>query len=573
MFSELAAPLYEEDEQDFLSEDREPDNPSEEDEMGDDDPGDAIYETSSGEDNKPNFASSRFEKSVTENVNSARTAEEETYFGSDVDQGKGEDLPFPNASWEGNVSASLPFSSTLDSANAENKKPELPDVHTGEPDVEIDSKLEKGSIDLEKVQAEKDSAVNLKYESSVKQADDKEIDNQQEKEQSNSKKMQFEQDLTVNSVNAEDSKTEHSVKEEPAEKEAEIDSVVVNRANQDPKQEEPRSTDSSGGMPFEDGAKELSDEDLEHLRVNSKPSQVQVPSDALEEEEQDRRKNKKEEAEEQEANKRMEEQARKIRLEKAKRDAEEKKKVLEEQSRIVRLEKEKRDAEEKKKAVEEQTRKLMLEKEKRIAEEKKKAIAAQARKVRLEKEKRAAEEEKLRKQEEERLLRLESLKKQQEQIEETEKMEMERLRREEEEEKEISLEQLSGAERTEEVIDKVPGDEGIDQEKENLVQEEGKTSKDGEDEEHMKIKGAFDRKMAEEEAELRRKLEMLNEERRNFEKMAEEYRVSKKERQQKEQENKMSTKNSAESELSKAATAVSPSSKQVKTSHDQGWYM
>jgi len=46
--------------------------------------------------------------------------------------------------------------------------------------------------------------------------------------------MQFEQDLTVNSVNAEDSKSESLVKEEPAEKEAEIDSAGVNRGSQDP---------------------------------------------------------------------------------------------------------------------------------------------------------------------------------------------------------------------------------------------------------------------------------------------------------------------------------------------------
>lgn len=581
VFSELAAPLYEEDEQDFLSEDREPENPSVEDELGDDDPEEAVYETSNGEDNKPNFAPPRFEKSVTENVNSARTAEEETYFGgateSDADQGIEEDQPkLPNAIKEGNVSASLPYSSTSDSANAENKNPELPDEHTGDPDVEIDSRLGEGSIDLDKVQSEQDSAVNTKYESSVKQIDDKKIDSHQEKEQSNSRKMQFEQDLTVNSVNAGDSKSEPSVKENPAEKKAEIDSAGVNRGSQDPEQEEPRSADSSGGTPFdkkqlhyEDSAKELSDEDLEHLRVKSKP-QEQVPSDALEEEEQDLKKNKKEEAEEQEAKERMEEQTKKFRLEKAKRDAEEKKKVLEEQLRNLRLEKETRDAEEKKKAIVEQTRKFLLEKEKRNAEEKKKAMAAQARKVRLEKEKKAAEEEKQRKEEEARQLRLESLKKQRQQIEETEKMEMERLHREEE--KEISSKTLSGAERKEEEVDdKMPEDKGIDQEKENPTQEKGKSSEDGEDEEHMKIKGAFDRKMAEEEASLKRRLEMLNEERRNFEKMAAEYRVSKKERQQKEQEEKMSTKHSAESELSKAATAVSPSSKQVKTSHDQGW--
>ena len=66
---------------------------------------------------------------------------------------------------------------------------------------------------------------------------------------------------------------------------------------------------------------------------------------------------------------------------------------------------------------------------------------------------------------------------------------------------------------------------------------------------------------------------ILNEQRRNFDKMAEEYRVSKTEKQQKEQEERMSTKNSVENKLSKAATAFPPSSKQVKTSHDQGWYV
>ena len=634
MLSELAAPLYEEDEQDFLSEDREPENPSVQDEVGGDDPEDAIDETSNGEDNQPNFASSRFEKSVTENVNSARTVDKETYFGgateSDAHQGKGKDQPFPNVSMEGNVLDSLLHLSTLDSAEVKSKNPVLPDVHTGEPDVEINSKLEEGSVDLNKVQSEQDPAVNTESESSVEQVNDRDIDSQGEEERSNSNKMQSEQDSTVNSVNDEDSNTESSGREEPAEKEAEIDSGGENRGRQDPEQEEPRSAGSSGGTRFdkkhphyENGTTELSDEELEHLRVKSKPSleqipsdaleedeqdlrknkkeeavknrlsQEQIPSDALEEEEQDLRKNRKEEAEEQEAKERSKEQARKFRLEKAKRDAEEKEKVLEEQARnLLSLEKEKRDAEkkkateeqarklvlekekrdaEKKKVIEEQARKVVLEKEKRIAEEKKKAMEEQARKVRLEKEKMAAEVEKIRKEEEARQLRLESLKKQRQQIEETEK----RLRREEEE-KGLPLKKLliSGMERIEEEVDdKVPEDKGIDQEKENPTQDKEETSEDSEDEEHMKIKGAFDRKMAEEEAALKRRLEILSEERRNFEKLAEEYRVSKKERQQKEQEEKLSTKDSAESELSKAATAVSPSPKQDKTSQDQGWYM
>ena len=164
MLSELAAPLYEEDEQDFLSEDREPENLSVEDETGDDDPGDAIYE-----DDKPNFASPRFEKSVTDDVNSARTAEEETCFGGDVDQVKAKGLPFPNASWGRYLAASLPYLSILNLANAENKNPELSDAHTGEPDVGIDNKLEEESKDLENVQSEQDSAVNIKHESSGKQ--------------------------------------------------------------------------------------------------------------------------------------------------------------------------------------------------------------------------------------------------------------------------------------------------------------------------------------------------------------------------------------------------------------------
>lgn len=543
VLSELAAPLYEEDEQDFLSEDRESENPSVEDETGGDDPEDAIYETSNGEGNKPNFASPQFAKSVTENVNSARTAEKEIYFGgaseSDANQGKGKDQTLPNASEEqavneeGNVSESLPLSSTLDSADAENMNPELPVEQTGETDVEIESRLEKGSTDINRLQSEQDSTANTKSESLVEQTDDTEIDSQKEKEQLDSNKIRFEQDSTVKSANAEDLKTEPLVKEETAEKEAEIDSTSVNKGSQDPGQEEPRSADSSARTRFdkkqlhyEDGTTKLSDEDLEHLRVKIKPSQEQVPSDALEEEKEDLRQNRKEELEEQEAKERMEEQVRK-----------------------PRLEKEKRDAEEKKKAMEEQERKLRLEKEKKVAEE-----------------------DKQWKEEEARQLRLESLKKQRQQIEETEKMEMERLRREEE--KEIPLKKQSDAERKEEVVnDKVPEDEGIDQGKENPTQEKGKTSEDEEDEEHMKLKGAFDRKMAEEEAALKRKLEMLNEERRNFEKMAEEYRVSKKERQQKEQKEKMSTKQSPESEPRVAATAVSPSSKQVETSHDQGWYI
>ena len=629
MFSELAAPLYEEDEQDFLSEDREPENPSQEDEMQDDDQADAVYETSNGEDDQPIFASPQFEKSVTENVNSARTAEEETNFGgateSETDQTKGEDQPLPNASKEGNVSGSLPHSSV---ANAENENAEFPDTHTGEPDVGINSRLDERSIDHDRLQAELDAAANTKNESSLEQTDNKEINSQEEAEQVNNNRRQFEQDSTVNSINTEDLNTETSVKEEPAKKEAEIDSADVNREMQDPEQQELRSADSSAVTRFdkkqpdhEVGAAELSDEALKHLRVKSKPSQVEVPSDALEEEEQDLRKNSKEEADEQEeeqdlrknnkgeadeqeTKERMEEEERKFRLEKEKRDAENKKKAMEEQTRKLMLEKEKRiaeakknkkkameeqsrnlrleengDAEKEKKALEEQTRKLMLEKEKRIAEDKKKVMEEQARKVRLEeeKEKKAADEEKRRKKEEQRKeearqLRLESLKKQRQQIEETEKMEMERLRREEK--KEISLKQQSGAERKEEEVDdKAPEDERIDQEKVNPTQEKRKTSEDHEDEEHMKIKGAFDQKMAEEEAAWKRRLQMLSEERRNFEKMAEEYQVSKKERQQKEQKaKKMSTKHSAESDLRKAATAVSPSSKQVKTSHHQGWY-
>ena len=739
MFSELAAPLYEEDEQDFLSEDREPENPSQEDEMQDDDQADAVYETSNGEDDEPIFASPQFEKSVTENVNSARTAEEETNFGgateSETDQTKGEDQPLPNASKEGNVSGSLPHSSVANAenenaefpdthtgepdvginsrlddqpifappqfeksvtenvnsartaeeetnfggatesetdqtkgedqplpnaskegnvsgslphssvANAENENAEFPDTHTGEPDVGINSRLDERSIDHDRLQAELDAAANTKNESSLEQTDNKEINSQEEAEQVNNNRRQFEQDSTVNSINTEDLNTETSVKEEPAKKEAEIDSADVNRGRQDPEQQELRSADSSAVTRFdkkqpdhEVGAAELSDEALKHLRVKSKPSQVEVPSDALEEEEQDLRKNSKEEADEQEeeqdlrknnkeeadkqeeeqdlrknnkgeadeqeTKERMEEEERKFRLEKEKRDAENKKKAMEEQTRKLMLEKEKRiaeakknkkkameeqsrnlrleengDAEKEKKALEEQTRKLMLEKEKRIAEDKKKVMEEQARKVRLEeeKEKKAADEEKRRKKEEQRKeearqLRLESLKKQRQQIEETEKMEMERLRREEK--KEISLKQQSGAERKEEEVDdKAPEDERIDQEKVNPTQEKRKTSEDHEDEEHMKIKGAFDQKMAEEEAAWKRRLQMLSEERRNFEKMAEEYQVSKKERQQKEQKaKKMSTKHSAESDLRKAATAVSPSSKQVKTSHHQGWY-
>ena len=612
MFSELAAPLYEEDEQDFLSEDTEPDdepeNPSQEDEMRDDDQADAIYETSSGEDGEPKFASPRFEKSVSENLNSARTAEEGTNFGgateSDTDQAKGEDQPLPNGIKEGNVSGSLPHSLPHSySANTENKNQEFPD--------------------------------------------------------------------TVNSVK---------------EKEAEIDSASVNWGRQDPEQQKPRSADSSAATRFdrkqpghEVGATELSDEVLDYLRVKSKPSQVKVPSDALEkeeqdvrknnkeeadeqeeqqdlrknnkeeaeekkeqqdlrknnkeeadeqeeqqdlrknnkeeaeeqkeqqdlrknnkeeadeqEEQQDLRKNTKEEADEQEMKERMEEQETTLRLEKDKRDAEEKTKVLKEQSRNQRLE-ENGDKEKKKKAMEAQTRKLMLEKEKRVPEnnkkameeqsrnpklekekrdeeEKNKAIKEKARKVRLDKEKKAAEEKKQRKETEAKQVRIESLKKQLQQIEETEKMEMERLRREEE--KEISLKKLSGIERKEEEVnDKVPEDKGTDQEKVNPTQEKGESSEDNEDQEHLKIKGDFDQKMAEEEAALTRRLEMSSEERKNFEKIAEEYRVGKKERQQKERKaKKMSTKHSDDSDLRNVATAVSPSSK-VVTSHHQGWYM
>ena len=602
MFSELAAPLYEEDEQDFLSEDTEPDdepeNPSLEDEMRDDDQADAIYETSSGEDGEPKFASPRFEKSVSENVNSARTAEEGTNFGgateSDTDQAKGEDQPLPNGIKEGNVSGSLPHSLPHSySANTENKNQEFPD--------------------------------------------------------------------TVNSVK---------------EKEAEIDSARVNRGRQDPEQQKPRSADSSAATRFdrkqpghEVGATELSDEVLDYLRVKSKPSQIKVPSDALEkeeqdvrknnkeeadeqeeqqdlrknnkeeadeqeeqqdlrknnkeeadqqeeqeglrknnkeevdeqeeqedlrknnkeeadeqEEQQDLRKNTKEEADEQEMKERMEEQETTFRLEKDKRDAEEKTKVLEEQSRNQRLE-ENGDKEKKKKAMEAQTRKLMLEKEKRVPENKKKAlekekrdeeeknkaIKEKARKVRLDKEKKAAEEKKQRKETEAKQVRIESLKKQLQQIEETEKIEMETLHREEE--KEISLKQLSGTERKEEEVnDKAPEDKGTDQETVNPTQEKGESSEDNEDQEHLKIKGDFDQKMAEEEAALARRLEMSSEKRKNFEKIAEEYRVSKKEKQKERKAKTMSTKHSDDSDLRKAATAVSPSSK-VITSHHQGWYM
>ena len=118
VFSELTAPYYEEDEQDFLSEDSDSENPTPEDQSGGDDPGDTTHkgdkpnsvnsaqtaeqeadsgrksgnptpqdqtggrkpeETSNKEGDKPNFASPAFAKSVTENVNSARTAEKEVH--------------------------------------------------------------------------------------------------------------------------------------------------------------------------------------------------------------------------------------------------------------------------------------------------------------------------------------------------------------------------------------------------------------------------------------------------------------------------------------------------------------
>lgn len=82
---------------------------------------------------------------------------------------------------------------------------------------------------------------------------------------------------------------------------------------------------------------------------------------------------------------------------------------------------------------------------------------------------------------------------------------MERLRREEE--KEIFLKKQSDVERKEEVVnDKVLEDEGIDQGKENLIQEKGKISEDDEDEEYVKLKGVFDRKMVEEEVVLKKKI-------------------------------------------------------------------
>ena len=591
------------------------DYPSEEDETGDHHPEDAIHQTSNREDDQPKFTLSKFTKSITENVNSAQTAEQETYFGgaseSNADEEKGEDQQLPNANKEGNVSESLPHPSTLDSANAENKKPELPEEQTS------------GRV--------ADSAANKKSELSVEQTDDIEIDSQQEKEQLNSNKMQFEPDSTVNSANAEGLKTKPLVKEETAKKKAEKESANVNRESQDPEQEMPRSVDSSAGMQFgnkqlhdKDGATELLDEALESLQVKSEP-QEQVHSDALEEQEQDLRKNIKVEAEEQESKERIQEQER-YDL----RNAEDRKLQEEEEYiRKRRLEKKRRDAAEKMKSVDEEIRKVFLDNAEKIAALKERRKEEEARKVRLEKEKKAAEEEKQQKEEEAkqqeeeeaRQLRLESLKKQRQQIEEAEKMKMKKLIREAQEEeakqqkereakqqkeeearqlrlgslkkeqqqieetekmemkrlireaqKEIPLKKLSGMERKDaEINDRVPHDEGVNQGKENAAQENRENSKDVADEEHMKIKGAFDRKIAEEEAALKKKLEMLSEERRNFEKMAEQYRLSQKERQQKEQKEKVSTKHS---ELSKAVTVVSPgSSKQVKTTHDQGWYI
>ena len=594
------------------------DYPSEKDETGDDHPEDANHQTSNREDDMPKFTLSKFAKSISENVNSARTAEQETYFGgaseSNADEEKGEDQQLPNANKEGNVLESLPHLSTLDLANAENKKTELPDEQTSGTDA--------------------NSAANKKSELSVEQTDDIEIDSQQEKEQLNSNKMQFEPDSTVNSASAEGLKTKPLVKEETAKKKAEKDSANVNRESQDPEQEIPSSVDSSAGMRFgnkqlhyKDGATELLHEDLENLRVKSEP-QEQVPSDALEEQEEDLRKNIKVEAEEQESKERIQEQER-YDL----RNAEDRK-LQEEHIRNLRLAKKQRDAAEKMKSIDGEITKLFLDNAEKIAALKERQREEEARKVRLEEEKKAAEEEKQRKEEEAkqrkeeeakqreeeeaRQLRLESLKKQRQQIEETEKMEMKRLIREAQEEeakqkkkeeakqrkeREVKQKKEEEAKQQEteearqlrleslkkqrqqieeikkiemkrkeaEVNDKVADDEGINQGKENPAQENGENSKDVADEEHMKIKGAFDRKIAEEEAALKKKLEMLSEERRNFEKLAEQYRLSKKERQQKEQKKKVSTKHS---ELSKAVTVVSPgSSKQVKTTRGQGWYM
>ncbi|XP_078352009.1 uncharacterized protein LOC144636697 isoform X2 [Oculina patagonica] len=454
VLSELAAPLYEEDEQDFLSEDSDSDPPTEE-QARDDDPEDALAEG-----DKPNF------------VNSGQSTDQETQ-------------------------------------NANSGEPSQEDHTEGDKPEETRSN-DKG---------------------------DKPI---------------FSTPVFMKSI----TENVHSAR-----------TTFVN----DIQSERPLEEDTKEGLP--EASEVLSDEDLEHLRVKSKPVKEEGTSDV--EEVEDPSEKRKEEKEEQDAKERAEEQAKKEEEERA---AEEEKQAVEEERRRLALEKE-RVAEEKKR-IEEQEKKLALEKEKRAAEEKKREMEEQTRKLKLEKEKKAAEEERQKREEEARQIRLESLKQQHRQIEENKKREAERARKEKvQKEREESLKKQTDAKGNKEVAqdstgkvihrnDKVLDNGGTVEEKVKLTQEKGKTSKDEEDDEHMKLKGAFDRKMAEEEAALKRKLELLNEERQNFEKMAEEYRVSKKERQRKEQKGNKPTKQTR-GKSSKAATTVSQSSKQDKTTQDQ----
>ena len=93
VFSELTAPFNEVDEQEFLSEDSDSENPSLDDQTGDDDdPEDKNDETSNDEGDKPDFATLPFAKSVTEDVNSARTADQQLPVEGDSESGANQEL-------------------------------------------------------------------------------------------------------------------------------------------------------------------------------------------------------------------------------------------------------------------------------------------------------------------------------------------------------------------------------------------------------------------------------------------------------------------------------------------------
>ncbi|KAJ7384644.1 hypothetical protein OS493_020223 [Desmophyllum pertusum] len=232
VFSELTAPFNEVDEQEFLSEDSDSENPSLDDQTGDDDdPEDKNDETSNDEGDKPDFATLPFAKSVTEDVNSARTADQQLPVEGDSESGANQELG---------------QDSTIKSANGD------------------DASIE------ETIMEEKKTGIELENDESEDHGEDK-------------------------------------------------PRSVVTSVEKDLNKKELKKLESD--------ASELSDEDLEHLRVKSKLPKEEDASDALKEED---LVEKREEELVEEEKQELEEQDRKVLLEKERKVAEEEKRRKEE---------------------------------------------------------------------------------------------------------------------------------------------------------------------------------------------------------------------------------------------------